>query len=328
MDVESLLQPLGEDQPCGPSLVYEPAYLELNQLVEQPADAEKGQEWGKIRSKAIDLLGQTKDLRLALQVARAGLNTDGFPGYRDGLALFAGLIEGFWPVVHPRLDEDGDATERVMLVQTLCHPTELFALKNCPVVSAGAGTFSLRDIQMAHGKMPVPEGGAAPDPALVDAAFRECPVEDLQETALALAESIDCVRRLDKALTEALGSGASPDVLPLTKAIQEVRTVVDERLSLRAGGGIEEPAGSDAGGETVATAAAPAQAGGPVRSRQDVMRALDDIIRYFERSEPSSPVPILLRRAQRLVDKSFLDILRDLAPDGIKQAELFRGSEE
>ena len=58
------------------------------------------------------------------------------------------------------------------------------------------------------------------------------------------------------------------------------------------------------------------------------MRALDEIIRYFERAEPSSPVPLLLRRAQRLVDKNFLDILRDLAPDGVQQAELFRGSEE
>lgn len=324
MDLETFLQPVSEDRPCGPSLVYEPAYLELNQLLEQPADAEKGPEWGKIHSKASNLLGQTRDLRLALQIARAGLNTEGFPGYRDGLAVFQGLMETFWPVVHPQLDEDGDATERVMLVQTLCHPTELFALKCCPVVSTAAGTFSLRDIQMAQGKSPVPEGETAADPALVDAAFRECPVEELQEVALALAESIDFVQRMDKSLTAALGSGASPDVQPLVKAIQEVRTVVDEQLSLRAGS-TDTPAAAEAGGGATA---APAQAGGPVRTRQDVMRALDEIVRYFERNEPSSPVPLLLRRAQRLVDKSFLDILRDLAPEGVKQAELFRGSEE
>ena len=330
MDVEALLKPVSEDKPCGPSLEYDPQYLELNQLIEQPADPEKGPEWGKILGKATGLLDQSKDLRLALQVARAGLNTAGFPGYRDGLAVFVGLMEAFWPLVHPELDEDdGDATERVMLVQSLCHPTELFALKRCPVVSTGAGTFSLRDIHMAQGKMAVPEGEEAADPALVEAAFREIPVEELQETALALAESIDCVERIDKALTEALGSGAAPDVQPLTKAIQEVRAVVVEKLAMRAGApeGAAAPAAA-AGGGPAAAAMPAAQAGGPVNSRQDVMRSLDEIIRYFERAEPSSPVPLLLRRAQRLVDKSFLDILRDLAPDGVQQAELFRGSEE
>jgi len=36
-------------------------------------------------------------------------------------------------------------------------------------------------------------------------------------------------------------------------------------------------------------------------------------------------VPLLLKRARRLVTKSFLDILEDLAPEGVTQARQIGG---
>jgi type VI secretion system protein ImpA len=62
---------------------------------------------------------------------------------------------------------------------------------------------------------------------------------------------------------------------------------------------------------------------GSVSSRQDVMRALDAVMTYYVRSEPSSVVPIVVERAKRLVSMSFLDALADVAPDvvdPVKQA--------
>jgi type VI secretion system protein ImpA len=67
---------------------------------------------------------------------------------------------------------------------------------------------------------------------------------------------------------------------------------------------------------------------GEVTSREDAIRMLDKITDYFNRNEPSSPVPILLRRAKRLVSKSFMEIVKDLAPDGLSQVERIRGVEE
>jgi type VI secretion system protein ImpA len=52
---------------------------------------------------------------------------------------------------------------------------------------------------------------------------------------------------------------------------------------------------------------------------------IDKICDYFERHEPSSPVPLLLNRAKRLISKDFLEILRDLTPDGVLQAESIGG---
>jgi type VI secretion system protein ImpA len=67
--------------------------------------------------------------------------------------------------------------------------------------------------------------------------------------------------------------------------------------------------------------------GGEVRSREDALRLIDRICAYFEQHEPSSPVPLILRRAKRLVGAGFIDILRDMAPAGVGEAETIAGLE-
>ena len=46
---------------------------------------------------------------------------------------------------------------------------------------------------------------------------------------------------------------------------------------------------------------------------------IERICAYYTRVEPSSPVPLLLRRAKRLVTMDFLEIVRDLADQGLPQ---------
>ncbi|MEO6269941.1 MAG: type VI secretion system protein TssA, partial [Lautropia sp.] len=64
---------------------------------------------------------------------------------------------------------------------------------------------------------------------------------------------------------------------------------------------------------------------GEIRSREDAVRELDRICAYLERHEPANPAPLLIRRAQRLVQMNFLDILRDLAPEGMSSIEKIAG---
>jgi type VI secretion system protein ImpA len=64
-----------------------------------------------------------------------------------------------------------------------------------------------------------------------------------------------------------------------------------------------------------------------ISSREDVLRALDRLCDYYECYEPSSPVPLLLKRARRLATGSFVDIVRDLAPDALSQIQQICGIE-
>jgi type VI secretion system protein ImpA len=52
---------------------------------------------------------------------------------------------------------------------------------------------------------------------------------------------------------------------------------------------------------------------------------LELVCLYIERHEPSHPAPLLIRRAQRLMTKTFVEIVRDLMPDGLKQIETVAG---
>jgi type VI secretion system protein ImpA len=58
---------------------------------------------------------------------------------------------------------------------------------------------------------------------------------------------------------------------------------------------------------------------GDIRDRGDIVAALDRICRWYARNEPASPVPALLERVKRLVSKDFLNLLMELAPDGVGQ---------
>ena len=65
---------------------------------------------------------------------------------------------------------------------------------------------------------------------------------------------------------------------------------------------------------------------GVLGSRGDVLRTLDNACSWIEQHEPSNPAPLLIRRAQRLMNKNFLEIIRDLAPDGVDQVERIAGN--
>ena len=83
----------------------------------------------------------------------------------------------------------------------------------------------------------------------------------------------------------------------------------------------------DAAASSVAppAAAGGAAAVGAIASRADVVRTLERACEWIERHEPSNPAPLLIRRAQRLMSKNFMEIMRDLAPDGLDQIQRLAG---
>ena len=105
-----------------------------------------------------------------------------------------------------------------------------------------------------------------------------------------------------------------------TRALKKVSAILIEFVPSAAGGDTDEDgsAGEGSGSAPVAS--------GAINSRADVIRVLDKICEYYAVQEPSSPIPLLLRRSQRLVEKSFLEILEDMVPDGLKQAKIVSGS--
>ena len=159
----------------------------------------------------------------------------------------------------------------------------------------------------------------------IDAAFIEAPLEEVQAVAEALGQAVEHAQAIEKSLTEQVGVNRSADLSALPKQLGQIQPIVADKLSRRgvtvAGGAAA--AAPEGGGPA---AAAPQPIAGDINSREDVVRMLEKMCDYYQRHEPSSPIPLLLQRAKRLVSKSFLEALQDVAPDAMKQANVVLGS--
>ncbi|MBV8377938.1 MAG: hypothetical protein JO279_13160 [Verrucomicrobia bacterium] len=55
---------------------------------------------------------------------------------------------------------------------------------------------------------------------------------------------------------------------------------------------------------------------------------MQKICQYYERTEPSSPVPLVLKRAARLAEMDFMQIIQDLSPEAVSQIRAITGEKE
>jgi type VI secretion system protein ImpA len=340
IDVDRLLDEITAEQPCGEDLEYDDAFTELEIAAKGKAEQEFGDtlieaeepDWAEVEDKAMAVLHLSKDLRVAMHLVRSLLKTEGLDGLNQGLELIRGYVEQYWDSVHPQLDpeDDNDPTMRVNILKSLAdEDIMLRAIRTSPLTdSRVVGRFSLRDIAIANGELPPPENAeeGPADMTTIEAAFLDTDPERLQTLADAVRESMEHVTCIESTVTDVVEAGAGPDLSDLGKALKEVHSALAARLGGGEGEAAEEEleegiaeAGPDTGGGAIS---------GAVRNRNDVIRMLDKIIDYYAHSEPSSPLPLLLQRAKRLVSKDFMTILRDIAPDGVGQASTAGGISE
>lgn len=336
-NIESLLQPVSADAPCGVDLEYDPAFLELERISQGKPEQQMGStivpaqepDWREVAKRTMELFAKTKDLRIAIRLTRALFRIEGLAGLSDGLAVMRGLVERFWDGFYPRLDPDdgNDPTFRVNILMELCDPANFVdRVRTTPIVAAKSfGRFSLRDIAISTGELPPDAGSEAPSSSAIDGAFMECPLPELQGTADVVRASIASLTAIEAFFGDKVIASSGPNFSKLTEVLRAADKALSVRLERR--GVVAAPTGeAGATGEAGpgAGAAGPSMSG-EINSREDVIRVLDKICLYYERVEPSSPIPILLKRSKRLVSANFLDILKDIAPDGLSQAENLRG---
>ena len=343
-DIQSLLSEVSAEAPCGEDLSYDASFLALEDMLRTKAAGgivagveEEAEEpnWREVREKSSELLKRSKDLRIAMYLTISLLKLEGIPGLRDGLSLLRGLLERFWDNLYPQLDPDDndDPLERINILESLS-PTSVSAqdpvkfkqrLAEVPLCnSVQMGKFSLRDIQIAKGEITVSDDqkAKAPDMSVIDAAFQDTATDELLATSQATQESIEHIAAIMSVFSERASDGQTPDVSGFRGVLGKIHKRVQEYLAKRGHGEAVDEGAAAAGGEEKKGAIS---LSGEIQSAQEALLALDKVCQYFDRHEPSSPVPLLLRRAQRLVSKSFLEVVKDFCPDGMNQVEMIGG---
>jgi type VI secretion system protein ImpA len=346
LDLEALLAPISDSAPAGDNLEYQPEFSALEEAAIGKPDRQMGSQtiageppnFAILFARSNELLKRSKDLRIAAHLTRACIDKQGFVGLHQGLALLHRLLANYWPSLHPQLDPDdgNDPMMRVSALSALVSPEFLAALRAAPLFTTQvAGPISLRHLAMATGDLPQPSEGPKVDNNLLEAGFREVPLAVLQNVAAALQGARDELKGLGEAFQKGSGGVPGPDFAPLDRIIYQAQGAVRPRLSARTSeaaakaASLAAPAANGNGhGEDAGAAAAPEPVqgiSGVVRSRDDVVMLLDKIIGYYERHEPSSPLPLLLQRCRKLAALSFLDIVKDMAPAALQQVELIGG---
>jgi type VI secretion system protein ImpA len=335
LDLEALLKSYGEDAPSGEDLEYDPLFAEL-EIAAQPSEerqvgdqiiAAEDPNYKEVSEKAVNILERSHDLRAAVFWAAAELRLSGYVGFSKATGYISGCLETYWDTCHPQLDADDedDPTMRVNAILSLADERQILrGVRSAPLTSSRMfGAFSLRDISLAEGEAsPSLDMDQMPELSQIAAAFKDTDQDDLQEISNAASKALSDVKKISAKFDQAT-PGFGPDLTPLLKILE------------KASGKLRGALGDEVADLTITVddsdgvGASPAVVrGGEISSPADVQNSLNKIILYYERYEPSSPLPLLLTRAKKLVSADFLTIVRDMAPNGVDNVNLIGGLED
>jgi hypothetical protein len=210
--------------------------------------------------------------------------------------LIADGLHQYWDILPPQHANENDPAERFMM--RLSALTQLGATHfSCNLNDLRRFGRNYTDLQADLNEM---VANSTPNAA----------------TRLATTEVREAANRICGAFARGFGPGLDP--LLDFETLGDKLAAIEARFDTAA----MEPA------PVAALPGAPAARSGSVRSRGDVVRALDLVLDYYRDNEPSSPVPLLVARAKRLVPLSFIDAIKDLAPGGLKDLQLVAGNME
>lgn len=316
-----LLQPITADRPCGEDLEDSTllASFDRFRLFGQASPPEPAPEWNEIKAQSIEALSKSKDLRLLAHLGTALLRTDGLSAFNETLKVASHWLDAYWAETYPRVDEDA-IVRRSALNCFADQIAVIDGLRRAPLVNDRVmGRFSLRDIEIANGVITAADGEPKADEALINAAFAAMPLEELQSLGHSVSSASAAIKSIDARMRSDGGTEGAPSFEVLTAQMAKVDRVLRLQLAARPDASPADAAGVEPGR---AVAQAPI---GAIKSREDAIRALEAVAAYFRQVEPSSPLPLLVDRARRLVSKDFLEVLADIAPGALDQARAAGG---
>lgn len=350
-DLARFLQPIEGDDPAGPDLRQDFAptstYYRLRDARAEARAAERAMDaspeettvppqWRTIEDLAAKALaGQSKDLEIAAWYTEALLRLHGFAGLAAGVRLMHGLVDGFWDGLHPRPDEDGIATTVAAVAGlngdggdgTLAQP-----IRKVPLFADVQGNpIALWRIEQADALQGLDadrrEARIAAGALSLDAIEKSAAIQPREHWARLLAPLREALAAW-QALGAALDAKAGRDAPP-TSAVRSLLETVLATVLRFAGANlpsegeeadaVEAEAGASAeAGE--AGAAAGARGRGPARpgeiaTRDDALRLLDEVARWFRKVEPHSPLSYTLEEAVRRGRMTLPELLQETLQD-------------
>lgn len=307
MPVGELLEPVSDDAPGGEDLYDDPERQQIEQAFEEDPSSV---DWREVVSMIEGQSRRTKDVWLAIYLARAGARMGRIDTVVTGCEMLAGLLETYWDVLHPSLEEYGfqgrkGACESLTRIGTFLGPLKRMVLIDHPRL----GAYTAEDLERFE-----QEGDSADGFGMFRHAVTETDPEALSTALQALEVMRTAIERADAVLMAKADGDTGTDFKPTYQTIDAIRRALTPYVATA------EPIVDDAVDAAISDTGSAQRSNGRIESREDVARALDAIADYYARKEPTSPIPVALRRVRGWINMDFMAILRDIAPGSVSEA--------
>lgn len=327
-----LLVPVSEAQPCGDNLEYDTEFAVLQARLEPQAEVQYGSfsskpeapDWAEVERGARRLMCKTKDIVILVWFTRARCRLGGAAGLLEGLATLQAVLHAYPEQVHPQLLLDGlpDPAVRANALAALCDPQGLMGdVREVLVSTNTARRLSVRDVERA---LAFPRAPYAPDPEGVKRQLAD--LHGKGDAALAaLLACGGCLQSIEQWSRASLRDEA-PNLAPLLRLLGALASFAEPPLhsvKLQADAVQPvEPQRVQFTRELASAAQAVPMPGlsvpqhcGVLEEREQIRALLRQVRQWIEHHEPSSPVSILIKQADRMWGKRFSEVATMIPPD-------------
>jgi len=335
----ALMAPISADAPSGIDLNYSLLFDEIREArrYDDPALDQgawekvlKTADWRKVIALCQQALQQqSKDLQLIVWYCEALTQVHGFKGASFGLRALDAWLQQYWETGYPQLDPS-DLDERIGKIEWLNQQLGM-ALRTVPITNPVHGGYhwhawrqsrevenlglkdtASRDHAIAEGKL---------SGEVFDKSVQASGIEWYRALSDELNQTWNSYQELDASSMERFGE-EFPSLADLYQSLQALRDTV-ERLMMQQFGTSPtasaapavQPQSEPMPAAVPLTKPVSATTSGPLQSRADALRMLNEVARYFRANEPHSPVALLAERAARWGEMSIEDWLAHVVKD-------------
>jgi type VI secretion system protein ImpA len=344
INTEALLQPIPGEKPSGENLRHSQLFDDIREARRADDTLSQGDwkrepkvaQWSRVVELATSALAnQSKDLQICAYMSEALVNLYGFVGLRDGLKVMRGLQENFWDTVYPAVDGT-NMVARGNALSSLDKSVELPLKRVSLTKTGGSANYNYlnwmdstrfdfpEDMDSlptdAYDRLSSLKAQAENEKRTTGADWRKAkgqtPRAFYEETYAILNQCWEEFEKLDQVMVEKYQL-QNPGLGILKRSLEQVRTLIENIVKEKR---ILEPDPiQDAPTTSSSKPAEPEGASilaGPVHSRDEALKRLAEVARYFEVTEPHSPVAYLVQRAIKWGQMPLEVWLEDVIKDG------------
>ncbi len=275
--------------------------------------------WHAIREQSAALLEQCFDLHVVLWFMRANLHIDGFSAFYQGIKDIDAKYAEEGATIFPQADmEPSSDSFHAAALGWLATSSCLHEIKNSKIFP----DTPLTTDELLNMRLDEQEGKSLHFSEVVkvlgqaDSFFAGRNLPSLKEQ---LALEIDALERVEN-----YANLQAEDYRLDCRQVRDYLKQFNRQLA-----SLEQqelPAERDDAEIDSPDADAPvAMPGKYIRSRQDVILLLDQVLDYFQNYEPSHPAPILIRRSQKMIGMDFATIVEELLPESLASLNQLSG---